>query len=95
MDHVDEDNVRTLTVFEDDGSNIASVTVAGKLIFTHARSSREWSMVARWIRQGFYVLDEGGQDYIEIKPGDPRFLDMLASRAHEYDFSTELSGDDE
>ncbi len=86
--------MRALAVFEDDGSKVATASVAGETLLVFARSSHEWSMVSRWARQGFFA-DEGGEDPVEVKPGDPRYLDMLAARAQGHGFSTELSGEDE
>ena len=44
---------------------------------------------------GFDVSPYPAPDFVKLEPGDPRFLPMLASRAHEHGFSTELQEDDE
>lgn len=83
--------MRQLVIF-DDGVFMASITVIESgTILIFSRSSREWKDVNRWISQGFYRLDKKTDDYIKINPLDPEFLPQLAKRAHEFDFSTELT----
>jgi hypothetical protein len=67
-----------LSIF-DGGELVATITTIDANIFIFARSSREWSEMRRLVRSGF-----------EVGPQDPSFLEHVASRAHNYNFSTEL-----
>ncbi len=67
--------MRKLSIF-DDGELIATITTIDTNIFIFARSSREWSEMKRLT------------SYANSKDKD--FLERLADKAHEFNYSTEL-----
>ena len=84
--------MRQLSIF-DDNVRIATISIVGNDAMIFARSPREWRDVKRWIDQKFYRLDEETDLYVEIKPQDQDFLELVADRAHGYNFNTELIND--
>jgi hypothetical protein len=70
--------MRKLSIF-DDGVLVATITPTDTAILIFARSSREWSEMKRLT------------SYVHSKDKD--FLEKLANKAHEFNYSTELSGD--
>jgi hypothetical protein len=67
--------MRKLSIF-DDGVRIATITQIDSNILIFARSSREWSEMKRLT------------SYADSKDKD--FLERLANKAHEFNYSTEL-----
>ncbi len=67
--------MRKLSIF-DDGVRIATITQIDNSVFIFARSSREWSEMKRLT------------SYADSKDKD--FLERLANKAHEFNYSTEL-----
>ncbi len=67
--------MRKLSIF-DDGVRIATITQIDNSVFIFARSSREWSEMKRLT------------SYADSKDKD--FLERLADKAHEFNYSTEL-----
>lgn len=84
--------MKALNIF-DDNVKIATISIIGNDVFIFARSSREWCDVKRWIDQGFYRLDKATDLYEKVNPQDTNFLELLADRAHGFDFNTELIND--
>ena len=74
--------MRRLTVF--DGSDrIATITQIGNgSLFIFARSIREWKAMKRLVDSGY-----------DVSKDDSKFLELVAARAHSYDYSTELIDD--
>lgn len=68
-----------LSIF-DDGERIGVITSINGKIFIFGRSAREWRDLRR-------LVDSGGY---EVNSNDSKFLDHVASRAHSYNYSTEL-----
>ena len=60
----------------DDGIRIATITKIDNSVFLFARSSREWSEIKRLINS--------------FNSKDKNFLELVAEKAHSYNFSTEL-----
>lgn len=84
--------MRELSIF-DGNERIATVSIVGANAFIFARSPREWCDVKRWIDQGFYRLDKNTDLYEKVSPQDKNFLELLADRAHGFDFNTEIIDD--
>lgn len=74
--------MRHLTIFEDDGSEVARITWADGLIFIFARSSREWKEMRRLIDSGY-----------KVPVTHKKFLEHVVERAHSYNYNTELVED--
>jgi hypothetical protein len=71
--------MKKLTIF-DDGKWAATITqVDNGSIYIFARSPIDWREANRLITFGY-----------KVGPKDPKFLEQVAIRAHEYNFSTEL-----
>lgn len=70
--------MRKLSIF-DDGALVATITPTDTTVLIFARSSREWSEMKRLT------------SYANSKDKD--FLEKLANKAHEFNYSTELLDD--
>jgi len=68
--------MRKLSIF-DDGQRIATISYVDGSVFIFARSSSEWSQMKRLT------------SYINLN--DKEFLEKVASKAHEFNYSAELS----
>lgn len=84
--------MRQLSIF-DDQELVATITVIGENAFLFACSSREWSDINRWLKQGFHRFDKKKRKQIKVNPQDIDFLERVAERAQGYNFSTELVND--
>ena len=73
--------MRKLSIF-DDGIRIATITIIDNSSFLFARTSREWSEMKRLLDSAKY-----------LKEADPNVdvLESVASLAHSYNYSTELT----
>lgn len=67
--------MRKLNIF-DDGERVATITLIDSSFFVDARSSREWTEIKR-------LADS-------FDPKKKKFLEQIAAKAHEYNYSTEL-----
>lgn len=81
--------MRKLSVF-DDGELVATITVIDTDVLIFARSSREWSEMKRLVSSGYFRDDKKTGDLVKVKVQDEGFLELVAERAHSYNFSTEL-----
>lgn len=68
--------MRQLSIF-DDSIRIATITQIDGGVFIFARTSREWVEIKRL------------STYVDQK--DKKYLEKLAKKAHEFNYSTELS----
>lgn len=71
--------MKKLSIF-DDGIRIATITQIDSSFFVFARSTREWSEMKR-------LADS-------FNPQQIKFLEKIAAKAHEYNFSTELTNEE-
>lgn len=67
--------MRKLHIF-DDGEKVATITQIDSSFFVFARSPREWGEMKR-------LADS-------FNPKKKKFLEQIADKAHNYNFSTEL-----
>lgn len=68
--------MKKLHIF-DDGEKIATITQIDSSFFVFARSNREWHEIKR-------LADS-------FNPKKKKFLEDIATKAHEYNYSTELT----